>query len=46
MKTKIFFEIEEPDECNTEGIKESMDNAVSKVKFNFKWSEKEIGMCR
>ena len=37
--------IEEPDECNTEGIKESMDNAVSKMKFNFKWSEKEIGMC-
>ena len=37
--------IEEPDECNTEGIKESMDNAVSKMKFNFKWSGKEIGMC-
>ena len=37
--------IEEPDECNTEGIKESMDNAVSKMKFNFKWPEKEIGMC-
>ena len=37
--------IEEPNECNTEGIKESMDNAVSKMKFNFKWSEKEIGMC-
>ena len=37
--------IEEPDECNTEGIKESMDNAVSKMKFNFKWSAKEIGMC-
>ena len=37
--------IEEPDKCNTEGIKESMDNAVSKMKFNFKWSEKEIGMC-
>ena len=37
--------IEGPDECNTEGIKKSMDNAVSKMKFNFKWSEKEIGMC-
>ena len=37
--------LEEPEECNTEGIKESMDNAVSKMKFNFKQSEKEIGMC-
>ena len=37
--------LEEPEECNTERIKESMDNAVSKMKFNFKWSEKEIGMC-
>ena len=37
--------LEEPKECNTEGIKESMDNAVSKMKFNFKRSEKEIGMC-
>ena len=37
--------LKEPEECNTERIKESMDNAVSKMKFNFKWSEKEIGMC-
>ena len=37
--------LEEPEECNAEGIKESMDNAVSKMKFNFKWSVKEIGMC-
>ena len=37
--------LEEPEECNAEGIKESMDNAVSKMKFNFKRSEKEIGMC-
>ena len=27
------------------GLKKSMVNAVSKMKFNFKWSEKEIGMC-
>ena len=31
--------------CSSEGIKESMDNAVSKIKFNFKQSEKELGMC-
>ena len=37
--------LEEPKTCNAEGIKESMDNAVSKMKFNFKQSEKEIGMC-
>ena len=37
--------LEEPTESNAEGIKESMDNAVSKMKFNFKQSEKEIGMC-
>ena len=37
--------LEEPEECNAEGIKESVDNAVSKMKFNFKRSEKEIGMC-
>ena len=37
--------LEEPEECNAEGIKESMNNAVSKMKFNFKQSEKEIGMC-
>ena len=37
--------LEELKECNAEGIKESMDNAVSKMKFNFKRSEKEIGMC-
>ena len=37
--------LEEPKMCNAEGIKESMDNAVSKMKFNFKQSEKEIGMC-
>ena len=37
--------LEELKDCNAEGIKESMDNAVSKMKFNFKQSEKEIGMC-
>ena len=37
--------LEEPEECNAEGIKESMENAVTRMKFNFKWSEKEIGMC-
>ena len=37
--------LEKPEECNAEGIKESMDNAVSKMKFNFKRSENEIGMC-
>ena len=37
--------LEEPEQRNAEGIKESVDNAVSKMKFNFKRSEKEIGMC-
>ena len=36
--------LEELEECHAEGIKESMGNDVSKMKFNFKWSEKEIGM--
>ena len=35
----------EPKECSAEGIKESMDSAVSKMKFNVKRSQKEIGMC-
>ena len=33
--------LKEPKECNAEGIKESMGNAVSKMKFNFKRSEKK-----
>ena len=37
--------LKEPEECNAERIMESMDNAVSKMKFNFKWSEKETGIC-
>ena len=37
--------LEELKDCNAEGIKESMDNAVSKMKFNFKWSEKVTGIC-
>ena len=34
--------LEEPEECNAEVIKESMDHAVSKMKFNFKRSETEL----
>ena len=34
--------LEVPEKCNAEGIKESIDNAVSKMKFNFSQSEKEI----
>ena len=37
--------LEDAAECNAEGIKESMENAVTRMKFNFKQSEKEIGMC-
>ena len=48
VEGKPIFQVmslEEPEEWNAEGIKESMDNAVSKMKFNFKQSEKEIEMC-
>ena len=48
VEGKLIFQVmslEEPEEFNAEGIKKSMDNAVSKRKFNFKQSEKEIEMC-
>ena len=37
--------LEEPDECNSEGLKNSFANSVSKMKFNFERKSKEIGMC-
>ena len=37
--------LKSPRSVTLKGLKKSMVNAVSKMKFNFKWSEKEIGMC-
>ena len=37
--------LKSPRSVMLKGLKKSMVNAVSKMKFNFKWSEKEIGMC-
>ena len=37
--------LEEPEECNAEGIKVAMENSVSKMNFNFEIRDKEIGMC-
>ena len=35
--------VEEPDECNADGINEAMKNSFNK--FNFELKNKEIGMC-
>ena len=35
--------LEEPDECNADGINEAMKNSFNK--FNFERKNKEIGMC-
>ena len=37
--------LEEPEECTAAGIKEAMENSISKMKFNFPRKQKEIGMC-
>ena len=37
--------LEEPEECNAEGIKAAMENSISKMNFNFERKDKEIGMC-
>ena len=37
--------LEEPEECNAEGIKVAMENSISKMNFNFECRDKEIGMC-
>ena len=37
--------LEEPEECNAEGIKVAMENSVSKMNFNFECRDKEMGMC-
>ena len=37
--------LEEPDECNADGINEAMKNLFNKLNFNFECKNKEIGMC-
>ena len=37
--------LEEPDECNADGINEAMKNSINKLNFNFERKNKEIGMC-
>ncbi len=37
--------LEEPEECNAQGIKEAMENSLSKMNFNLERKDKEIGMC-
>ena len=37
--------LEEPDECNADGINEAMKNSINKLNFNFERKSKEIGMC-
>lgn len=36
--------LEEPEECNAQGIKQAMENSLSKMNFNFQRKDKEIGM--
>ena len=37
--------LEEPDECNADGINKAMKNSINKLTFNFERKNKEIGMC-
>ena len=37
--------LEEPDECNADGISKAMKNSFNKLNFNFEHKNKEIGMC-
>ena len=37
--------LEEPDECNADGINKAMKNSFNKLNFNFEHKNKEIGMC-
>ena len=37
--------LEEPDECNVDGINKAMKNSINKLNFNFESKNKEIGMC-
>lgn len=37
--------LEEPEECNAQGIKDAMENSISKMNFNFERKDKEIGIC-
>ena len=37
--------LEEPDECNADGINEAMKNSFNKSNFNFERKNKEIVMC-
>ena len=37
--------LEEPDECNADGINKAMKNSINKLTFNFESKNKEIGMC-
>jgi hypothetical protein len=37
--------LEEPQETNTQGLKEVMDNSIKKMEIKMPQSQKEIGMC-
>jgi predicted DNA binding CopG/RHH family protein len=37
--------LEEPEECNAQGIKEAMEHSLSKMNFNFECKDKEIVLC-
>ena len=34
--------LEEPEECNAQGIKQAIENSLSKMNFNFQRKDKEI----
>ena len=36
--------LEQPKECDTPGIKEAMQNSISKMNFTFPCKKKELGM--
>ena len=46
-KVPIFnvISLEEPEECNAQGIKQAMENLLSKMNFTFQRKDKETGMC-
>ena len=42
--TFYVMSLEEPDECNADGINEALKNSFNKLNFNFERKNKEIGM--
>ena len=45
VPTFNVISLEEPEECNAQGIKQAMENLLSKMNFTFQRKDKEIGMC-